>query len=78
MHPIFSRTRGNQIQPLILSNKGLYVWSEEPYRFGIKGDSLVITGKQGRGDHGKGRFQPERGPRLRVGALLSSIGRNAR
>jgi alpha-glucosidase len=33
----------NQLQPLLISNKGLYVWSEEPYRFEIKGNKLIIT-----------------------------------
>ncbi len=45
----------NQLQPLILSNKGLYVWSEEPYKFEVKGGQLTIihsnkgikTGREG-------------------------------
>jgi alpha-glucosidase len=33
----------NQLQPLLISNKGLYVWSEEPYHFEIKGNKLIVT-----------------------------------
>lgn len=36
---------GNQVQPLLISNKGRYVWSEEPFRFDFKNGRLLITGK---------------------------------
>ena len=39
----FANNRGNQAQPLLLSNRGLYVWSEEPYAFAIQNDRLIIT-----------------------------------
>ena len=38
----FYSNQGNQIQPLLLSNKGLYVWSEQPYKFEIKQGQLRI------------------------------------
>lgn len=33
----------NQIQPLLLTDRGRYVWSEEPYRFTVREDRLVIV-----------------------------------
>lgn len=33
----------NQLQPLILSNKGVFVWSGEQYKFEIKDGQLLIT-----------------------------------
>ncbi len=45
----------NQIQPLLISNKGLYVWSEEPFKFEIKGDKIIISNNLGEiktGRHG--------------------------
>jgi alpha-glucosidase len=46
---------GNQIQPLLLTNKGRYFWSEKPFSFKISGHELsindphrsVVTGKTG-------------------------------
>jgi alpha-glucosidase (family GH31 glycosyl hydrolase) len=37
---------GNQLQPLLLTNKGRYVWSEEPYSFEIKGQNLIISNQK--------------------------------
>ncbi|MCD6354157.1 MAG: hypothetical protein J7L95_01265 [Prolixibacteraceae bacterium] len=39
----YANNKGNQTQPLLLSSEGLYVWSEKPYRFGIKGNELIIS-----------------------------------
>lgn len=39
----YANTSENQLQPLLISNKGLYVWSEDPYAFEIKNDKLIIT-----------------------------------
>ncbi len=33
----------NQINPLIITNKGQWVWSEEPFAFEIKGNKILIT-----------------------------------
>ena len=35
--------KSNQIQPLILTNKGQYVWSEEPYAFKVINNKVLIT-----------------------------------
>ena len=39
----YSNNNHNQLQPLLISNQGLYVWSEEPFQFEIKGNDLIIT-----------------------------------
>jgi len=44
---------GNQVQPLIITNKGQYVWSEEPFKFEMKGDMLVITKAHGTIEKGR-------------------------
>jgi alpha-glucosidase (family GH31 glycosyl hydrolase) len=41
----YANNNSNQLQPLLLSNKGLFVWSEEPYQFEIKNGQLSITDK---------------------------------
>lgn len=35
--------RGNQAAPLLLSNKGRYVWSDEPFAFELKDGTLLIS-----------------------------------
>ncbi|MHA6480416.1 glycoside hydrolase family 31 protein [Paenibacillus sp. strain BS8-2] len=35
-------TDDNQASPLLLSNKGRYIWSEEPFAFSFREDSLTI------------------------------------
>jgi hypothetical protein len=37
-------TRGNQAAPLLISTKGRFIWSEEPFTFAFTQDRLVITG----------------------------------
>ena len=39
----YANNINNQLQPLLLSNKGLYVWSEEPYAFEIRGNKIIIS-----------------------------------
>ena len=36
----WGNTAGNQGQPLLLSNRGRYVWNEEPFRFEFSGGTL--------------------------------------
>ncbi|RYE20372.1 MAG: glycoside hydrolase [Sphingobacteriales bacterium] len=40
---LFADTRGNQAVPLLVSTKGRFVWSEEPFKFTFNGKQLVIT-----------------------------------
>lgn len=37
----------NQIQPLLLGSKGLWVWSEEPYAFEIRDNKIIISNARG-------------------------------
>ncbi len=39
----YANNQGNQIQPLLLSNKGLYVWSEKPFKFTVEENQLVLS-----------------------------------
>ncbi len=43
---LFADTRGNQAVPLLLSTKGRFVWSEEPFQFSFKNNKLVIDYNQ--------------------------------
>lgn len=38
---------GNQACPLLLSSKGRYIWSEEPFAFQFEGNGLKVTGGAG-------------------------------
>ena len=53
---LFGKNKSNQIQPLLLTNKGQYVWSEEPFKFDVTKDFVTITDKYNKvqfGSHGK-------------------------
>ncbi len=50
---MYGNNLGNQVQPVIISNKGLWVWSEEPYKFQIDGDKLVISNALGKIESGR-------------------------
>ena len=41
--------RGNQGMPLLLSNKGRYVWSEEPFSFEFTEETLLVSSRDGSG-----------------------------
>lgn len=43
----YANNQYNQIQPLLLGSKGLWVWSEEPFAFRILNDRIVITSAHG-------------------------------
>ncbi len=40
-------THGNQVQPLLLSNQGDVIWSEEPFSLVVKDSEVVITESRG-------------------------------
>jgi hypothetical protein len=46
-------TRGNQAQPLLISNKGRFVWCEEPFEFKFGGKGLEIASQTGKIMFGK-------------------------
>lgn len=50
---LFGNTRGNQAQPLLISNKGRYVWSEEPFAFEFDAGQLTLESKVGKIEAGK-------------------------
>ena len=35
--------KGNQAQPLLISNYGRYIWCTQPFAFSFQHDSLLIT-----------------------------------
>lgn len=43
----------NQIQPLLLGNKGLWVWSEEPFAFEVQNNRIIISDNLGEVEHGR-------------------------
>ena len=53
---LYGNNKTNQIQPLLLTSKGQYVWSEEPFKFELTDDKIVITDPYNAvvtGSHGK-------------------------
>jgi len=44
---------GNQAQPLLLSSKGRYVWSEEPIEYRFNKGQLTVDTKNGKIEYGK-------------------------
>ena len=50
---LFGNTRGNQAQPLLISNKGRYVWSDGPFAFEFDGEKLTLTSKGDKIETGK-------------------------
>ena len=41
---LLGNNEGNQVQPVLLSSKGRYVWSEEPFQFSIADGTISIAG----------------------------------
>lgn len=48
----YANNQENQLQPLLLGNKGLWVWSEEPFTFQILSDRIIITHAKGEVKYG--------------------------
>ena len=44
---LFGNTAGNQVQPLLLSTKGRYVWSEEPFRLAFRDGTIRVASDLG-------------------------------
>src|SRR5690554_952993 len=44
---IIDNTYGNQVQPLILSNWGDLIWSEDPFEFKIENNEVTIIQSEG-------------------------------
>lgn len=39
----YGKNKNNQIQPLLITSKGQYVWSEEPFKFDIADGKVIVT-----------------------------------
>jgi alpha-glucosidase (family GH31 glycosyl hydrolase) len=52
-YDFYANNQENQLQPLLLGNKGLWIWSEEPYAFEIKTDRILIIKTHGEVRHGR-------------------------
>ena len=46
-YDLYANNQDNQLQPLLLGNKGLWVWSEEPFAFEVKEDKILISKAKG-------------------------------
>ena len=46
-YDFYANNQDNQVQPLLLGNKGLWVWSEEPFAFEVQEDKIVISNARG-------------------------------
>ncbi len=45
---LWGNNKGNQAQPLLLSNKGRYIWSEEPFKYEFNQGVLEVSVRQGK------------------------------
>ena len=50
---LYGTTQGNQAQPLLISDRGRYVWCEEPFKFHFQGDTLEVESRSGKIQIGK-------------------------
>lgn len=44
---LYGNTKGNQAQPLLISDRGRYVWCEEPFKFSFKDRTLRVESRTG-------------------------------
>lgn len=44
---LYGTTRGNQAQPLLISDRGRYVWCEEAFKFSFEGKTLTVASRTG-------------------------------
>lgn len=44
---LFGNDDGNQAAPFLISNKGRYIWSDNPFAFNFRYDSLIINKTNG-------------------------------
>jgi alpha-glucosidase len=51
-YDFYANNQENQIQPLLLGNKGLWVWSEEPFAFEIQDGKIIIFNAMGEVKYG--------------------------
>ncbi|MFC1762330.1 glycoside hydrolase family 31 protein [Planctomycetota bacterium] len=51
-HDLWGDNKGNQAQPLLLSNKGRFVWSEQPIKYLFDSGKLTVMTRAGKFDSG--------------------------
>jgi len=44
-YDMYGNLKGNQAQPLLLSNQGRIIWSEAPFKFTISENDIILEGK---------------------------------
>jgi len=44
---LFGNTAGNQVQPLLVSTKGRYIWSDDPFRLSVRDGSIHVDSDRG-------------------------------
>jgi alpha-glucosidase len=44
---LYGNDAGNQSVPLLISNRGRYIWSDKPFQFAFKNDSIIIRKTHG-------------------------------
>jgi len=52
-YDLWGDNKGNQAQPLLLSNKGRYIWCEEPMKYSFNNGKLIITSRGAKIHFGK-------------------------
>ena len=51
-HDLWGDNKGNQAQPLLLSSKGRYVWSESPIKYSFENGHITVTTRDGKIEFG--------------------------
>ncbi len=46
-YDMYADTKGNQAAPLLVSTKGRFIWSEEPFKFTVANNKLIISNAKG-------------------------------
>jgi alpha-glucosidase len=46
-HDLWGDNKGNQAQPLLLSSKGRYVWSEQPIKYSFNKGQIIVSTRDG-------------------------------
>jgi alpha-glucosidase len=44
---LFGNTAGNQVQPLLISDRGRYIWSEDPFRLSVRDGAIHVASDHG-------------------------------
>ena len=51
-YDLWGDNKGNQAQPLLLSSKGRYVWSEQPIKYEFANGRITVTTREGKIESG--------------------------